>query len=889
MRKRGLIAAVVALAALAVLGGGWYALSARSAVQPRQTRPYEGGTPFQTKYLLALPAGNGSLGIPLYKAASAGSEITLEAVIVSRDGSHFWVVDHPVGDTPRTRVRRFALDGTLKGTFDAPLGSTLFTPGRGDDLWAAVSSTTARGEYLVHFDAAGKLLGRYPLPQYAYTSSISIDSSGAAWILNDEWSTDPDTFIAAWTGALLPIVDENGDAVVDVAKRAVAGGAFIGFDGRLYSLEATVAAQTSSNPRWHVIVRDKKGVVEDYKLASGLRPFAADERGRVYAKFGEANPLLPVGVSSLGDPAGEAIGVSVIEHGKQTSLTYVQDFGPRTQAYPPVSVTVRGDLLSPVWDDGALQVALSSRVRRDAAVPPASVPPSPDAKVLFAGGMPLSGDPYLARDEYERDLWKTVYSGLARYDESLVATPDLAVALPAPGEGISADGKTLTWRIDTKRKWHDGSPVSAQDVVETWRHLLQPSTVMRPEPFPGFRYITDVSAVGDTVTVKLSQPFGAAPEAFFPYVLPRSVLKSAEAQFNGGLFDKPVGTGPYRMVRWGSDGVWSLEASKYAKRAPKISKLEVDFVKVDDAARVYAESAVPVLWAWVPEQDATALKSNPSAGTQTKSPTGRWWGVVFNTQATPMNDADARARWLSIYPGELGLKHASQAGSSTAEAGPFLTAVAPVDTSIARGASAVAELKRYYMSRGWRDSNKDGYLDLSGKGLRFSFAQSFRWRLHEYPLDVVDTAIANMLKVGFIEDNPSGTHNYYSSVPRLGALSRGTFMVGAGVFPAFRDAGWGSMFDPQDTPAWTNPYGRNVTFTRDKELARLHAQARSSYDPEERAKISRAISARVRELNLAYFEREEQRISAVRGIAGYEPARYPAGDFWNVEEWSVDK
>ncbi len=890
MVSRRLLVAVLGLCvALAAVGAGLFFFTRDAASTGAHRTPYTGGVPYVTAYAASLKIGDDRAGVSIYDDGKQDSDATFEAALSSRDGRYLWVVDHPVGKVSRTRVRKFDRSGRLVGAFDAPVGTTVFTPGAGDDLWAARSETQSRGEYLVHYDGAGKLMGQYPLPPYAYTSAISIDSSGAAWILNDEWATDPDSMVSTWVGALLPIADARGQAVVDVSKLAVANGAFIGMDGRLYSMEASQSATSDDTwPTWHVVVRDSKGYIDDYRLPPRTRPFMADAQGRVYAQVQPRRSQLPVGVSSLGDAAAETVPVVVFKDGKEISRTYVQDMGARSQAYPPISLQRNGAFSSPVWDQGFLRVAVSSPTTRPSSRSDSdTADASPDARVVFAGEMPLSGDPYLARDAFERDLWQTVYSGLVTHDASLTPVPDLATAVPTPGDGISADGKTIEWKIDTARTWHDGSKVTPEDVVATWRHLKEPSTIARTEPFPGFRYITDVRASGDSVVVTLSKPFGAAPEAFFPYVLPRRIVESSKSQLNGSLLSSPVGSGPYALKQWDASGRWLLVAAPGAKTQPKIQKLAVDFVPVDRAIKRQSSSEVPSVWLWVPAEDQAVIKRQGGADDLVMSATGRWWGLLFNSRQAPMDSKSMRDRWLSIYPLRESLKANGVKDDATLEVGPFYGAELPLDASAAKGADGVKAFRDYYTSRGWRDSNKDAWIDKGGRTIRFKFSQSFRWRLHEVPPAVPDAAIANMNKVGFIEDNTYGEHYFYNSVTRLGALSRGVPMVGAGVFPGFVDPAWGSVFDPADTPTWKNPYGRSVTFAQDAQLRRLHEQARASYDPVTRREIGRKIAERVQELTLAFYERPEMRAASVRGIKGYEPAKYPAGDFWNVEEWTT--
>ncbi|TLM67940.1 MAG: hypothetical protein FDZ70_10060 [Actinobacteria bacterium] len=99
---------------------------------------------------------------------------------------------------------------------------------------------------------------------------------------------------------------------------------------------------------------------------------------------------------------------------------------------------------------------------------------------------PASGDPYRSEGDGVRDLWRLVYAGLVTHDASLTAVPDLAAEVPDRANGgVSADGRTLTYRVRPGVKWHDGAPVTAADVRATWLYLQAGSPRGSAAPVPG--------------------------------------------------------------------------------------------------------------------------------------------------------------------------------------------------------------------------------------------------------------------------------------------------------------------------------------------------------------------------------------------------------------------
>lgn len=112
---------------------------------------------------------------------------------------------------------------------------------------------------------------------------------------------------------------------------------------------------------------------------------------------------------------------------------------------------------------------------------PTSAPPTPTA--LPRGGnltIRLSDDsgtlqPWHPRTRGEEQIIGLIYSGLMRLDATLAPQPDLATGWVA-----SADGRIITFTLRSDAVWHDGRPVTVDDVVFTLDALraLPPSTAL---------------------------------------------------------------------------------------------------------------------------------------------------------------------------------------------------------------------------------------------------------------------------------------------------------------------------------------------------------------------------------------------------------------------------
>ena len=152
--------------------------------------------------------------------------------------------------------------------------------------------------------------------------------------------------------------------------------------------------------------------------------------------------------------------------------------------------------------------------------------------------------------------------------------PDRAVALPTrAGGGISADGRTIRYRIRTGR-WSDGAPFDARDVVFTVAALRNPrtnvpdrstvdqiQTIAAPDPQTLVVRLKHASApfVSSFLTLGANDPFA---------ILPRHVA-AAYADLNRSSLDThPVGLGPFRLVRWQRGERLVFERNPYYWRGP---------------------------------------------------------------------------------------------------------------------------------------------------------------------------------------------------------------------------------------------------------------------------------------------------------------------------------
>ncbi|MEM8857672.1 MAG: peptide ABC transporter substrate-binding protein [Chloroflexota bacterium] len=153
-----------------------------------------------------------------------------------------------------------------------------------------------------------------------------------------------------------------------------------------------------------------------------------------------------------------------------------------------------------------------------------------------------------SRSQLEQELSQLIFRGLVRFTPEGEALPDLA------SWAVSEDGLTVTFRLDQGGFWHDGTPVTANDVVFTVSQLAVGNYSV-PGNFPW--NTVSVNQI-DELTVQISLPVPYVPllEAATVGLLPAHLNLDQTGLDNSEFAAQPIGNGRFRIEnRWQSDGV----------------------------------------------------------------------------------------------------------------------------------------------------------------------------------------------------------------------------------------------------------------------------------------------------------------------------------------------
>ena len=196
-------------------------------------------------------------------------------------------------------------------------------------------------------------------------------------------------------------------------------------------------------------------------------------------------------------------------------------------------------------------------------------------------GSPARINPLFAEENTaDQTLSSLVFAGLTRLDEHGSPFPDLAETW-----NLSPDGLTYTFMLRPGLHWHDGVPVTADDVVFTY-DLLQSPDLPIPPRLAGLLSEASISAPdAQTVVIALKEPYSPLPAYLTLGILPQHSLDGLSmSQIYDSFFNQqPIGAGPYRLVRLTPSEAELAADPAYHLDQPFIQRVELRFYPNDSA------------------------------------------------------------------------------------------------------------------------------------------------------------------------------------------------------------------------------------------------------------------------------------------------------------------
>jgi peptide/nickel transport system substrate-binding protein len=366
-------------------------------------------------------------------------------------------------------------------------------------------------------------------------------------------------------------------------------------------------------------------------------------------------------------------------------------------------------------------------------------PPGSTGRPLIHDLNPFQGDWVIQRIDSDADTLNPITTqtdngqkiGYPNIFEGMLVIDNYTLKLkPCLAESyeISPDKLTYIFHLRHDVKWQDGEPFTADDVKYTYDKIMDPKVDCAPVR----SYFSTIKSceVLDPYTVRFvaTEPYFKTLEVLGTYimVLPKHILEKGEPDFNKHPFGRhPVGTGPYKFVRWDTGSQIVLErndnywggATDYPKRlvyeiiqepyiaAQLLKKGEIDAF----------DQVSPIIWKF-------DLEHSPSLKNirQIVYPFPSYYYIGFNLRSPMFSDIRVRHAIDLLMPrdeiiDQVYLKvYASKTSGYDPPSSPTYNAAVPptpYDPTLAL---------QLLNDAGWKNDHGDGILYKDGQPLSFT-------------------------------------------------------------------------------------------------------------------------------------------------------------------------
>jgi peptide/nickel transport system substrate-binding protein len=312
-----------------------------------------------------------------------------------------------------------------------------------------------------------------------------------------------------------------------------------------------------------------------------------------------------------------------------------------------------------------------------------------------------------------------LFTPLVQFDRNLEPEPALA-------ESWEMDEQGVTFRLRSDLRWHDGQPVTADDVQFTFELAKNPETASLLES----AYLTMIreARVLDPQTIRFEfvAPHSDPMQAFWWAPLPRHLVGDvAPAQLAQAPFNRqPVGNGPFRFVSWDAGQQATFAANEDYPQGlggrPYLDRIV--FRVVPEATTRLTEiltGAIDVNYSLLPDE---AQQVQAQRGVELINYPGREFLYVgWNNEREPFRDPRVRQA-LTMGIDRQGLIDALMFGFAEPAAG-MIASWSPADPGLDPMPYDPDGARQLLQQAGWTPG-ADGIMRREGQPLRFTLLSS---------------------------------------------------------------------------------------------------------------------------------------------------------------------
>lgn len=322
---------------------------------------------------------------------------------------------------------------------------------------------------------------------------------------------------------------------------------------------------------------------------------------------------------------------------------------------------------------------------------------------------PSGLNPLSDKDSVSTYVNTLLFNSLIKYDADRNPYGDIAESWT-----VSDDGMVWTVTLRQDAVFHDGVPLTAKDVLFTYRKHLESKLSQRT-----LSTVKDITAPDDyTIRFTLIRPLASFEMQLTWSILPEHIYGNTEK--SGAFSRRPVGSGPFKFVSW-TEGRIQLEANEeYHRGRPYLDGVIFIRCMNRDAAWSALLTKDIDLAEELDELDYNVLAREEQNFQVYSYIANFYYALVFNLSDSIFADYKMRSTFQSCVDREDLMKNTIIGGYGITTTGPLHPDTDFYNKDIRLQPFDPDKADRLLAEQGWENTDPDPFLEKDGKDFTFT-------------------------------------------------------------------------------------------------------------------------------------------------------------------------
>ena len=313
-------------------------------------------------------------------------------------------------------------------------------------------------------------------------------------------------------------------------------------------------------------------------------------------------------------------------------------------------------------------------------------------------------------------LRQMLFMPLIQLDEEMNFEPWLADSF-----ALAEDGTSITFRLREDVTWHDGTPVTADDVVWSYETYTNPDLAYANVQY--FQFIESAEKVDErTVRFDFTEVHAEPEMDFIEWSpMPKHLLEGVPVtEMKTAPFNRePIGNGPFRFVSWEANQQAVFEANEeFALGRPHLDRVVFRIIPEQTTELTELLTGNIDFMRAVPPAEAQRVEDSDDARLITY-PSRSYTFLAYNTQNSLFEDPQVR-RALTMAIDRQQIVDALLYGYGQMAVADVLPFQWMFDSELEPHPYDPERARALLAEAGWTDSDGDGILDKDGRPFRFT-------------------------------------------------------------------------------------------------------------------------------------------------------------------------